>query len=189
MGRIEKQKRELIEESNKRILNERRQGMFNYLKEKLPWDGDTEEGTPEYVVYDWFYKNNKNETQENIKEVINKYSGATWELKENFPISLNILSDITINRLEERWGGIEKKGLVGDLERHQTQSDLIKIDGNKVITPTEPIILLELLNGTYELVEGWHRTIQIFKLLPKGFEYPNVYVGKSTDGTDISIYI
>ena len=182
MGRIEKQKRELIEESNKRILNERRQGMFSYLKEKLPY-------TPEYVVYDWFYKSNKNETPENIEEVINKYIDVKWELKENFHMSLNILSDETIERYKEREGGIEKKGLEGDLERHQTQSDLIKIDGNKVITPTEPIILLELLNGKYELVEGWHRTIQIFKLSPEGFEYPKVWIGKSTNETDISIYI
>ena len=168
MGRIEKQKRELIEEANKRILNERRQPVFNYLKEKLPWDEDTKEGTPEYVVFDWFYKSNKDGNKENIKGIIEKYSGATWELKENFPISLNILSDETIKRLKERWGGKEKKGLVGDLERHQTQSKLIKINGNKVITPIEPIILLELLDGKYELVEGWHRTIQIFKLLSAG---------------------
>ena len=140
---------------------------------------------PEYVVYDWFYKSNKNETQENIEEVINKYKDVEWELKENFHMSLNILSDETINRLKEREGGIEKKGLEGDLERHQTQSDLIKSQG----ISKEPIILLELLNGKYELVEGWHRTIQIFKLYPEGFEYPNVWIGKSTDGTDISIYI
>ena len=178
MGRIEKQKRELIEESNKRILNERRQGMFNYLKEKLPY-------TPEYVVYDWFYKNNKNETQENIEEVINKYKDVKWELKENFHMSLNILSDETINRLKERAGGIKKKDLEGDLERHQTQSDLIKSQG----ISKEPLILLELLNGTYELVEGWHRTIQLFKLYPEGFEYPKVWIGKSTNETDISIYI
>jgi hypothetical protein len=44
--------------------------------------------------------------------------------------------------------------------------------------PTEPIIILDL-NGTYELIEGWHRTIQLFSLFPKGFEYPNVYVGKA----------
>jgi hypothetical protein len=171
-------KRELIEESNKRILNERRQGMFNYLKEKLPY-------APEYVVYDWFYKSNKNETQENIEGVINKYKDVEWELKENFHMSLDILSDETVKRLKEREGGIEKKGLEGDLERHQTQSDLIKSQG----ISKEPIILLELLNGKYELVEGWHRTIQLFKLYPEGFEYPNVWIGKSTDGTDISIYI
>jgi hypothetical protein len=99
-------KRELIEESNKRILNERRQGMFNYLKEKLPY-------APEYVVYDWFYKSNKNETQENIEGVINKYKDVEWELKENFHMSLDILSDETIKRLKEREGGIEKKGFRG----------------------------------------------------------------------------
>ena len=156
--------------------------MFNYLKEKLL-------DTPEYVVYDWFYKCNKNETQENIEEVINKYKDLEWTLKENFHMNLNILSEETFKRLKQRWGGKKVKGLDDDEERHLIQSGLIKIDENKVITPTEPIILLELLNGKYELVEGWHRTIQIFKLSPKGFEYPNVWIGKSTNGTDISIYI
>ena len=163
------------------ILNEIRKSFMNYWKEKLP-------NTPEYVVNDWFYKNNKNETQENIDELINKYKDVEWTLKKNFPMSLNILSDETIKRLKERWGGEKKKDLDGDEERHQIQSGLVKIDGNKVITPTEPIIILDL-NGKYELVEGWHRTIQIFNLLPKGFEYPNVWIGKSTNGTDISIYI
>ncbi len=159
-------------------IEENLDGSFYYLKEKLPY-------APEYVVYDWFYKSNKNETQENIEEVINKYKDVKWELRENFYMSLSILSDETVNRLKEREGGIEKKGLEGDLERHQTQSDLIKSQG----ISKEPIILLELLNGKYELVEGWHRTIQIFKLYPEGFEYPNVWIGKSTDGADISIYI
>ena len=173
---------EIISLGFEKYIDEDLDGSFYYLKEKLPY-------TPEYVVYDWFYKSNKNETQENIEEVINKYKDVEWELKENFHMSLNILSDETINRLKEREGGIEKKDLEGDLERHQTQSKLIKINGNKVITPIEPIILLELLDGKYELVEGWHRTIQIFILYPEGFEYPNVWIGKSTDGTDISIYI
>ena len=158
-------------------IDEDLDGLFYYLKEKLPY-------TPEYVVYDWFYKSNKNETQENIEEVINKYKDVEWELKENFRMGLNILSDETINRLKEREGGIEKKGLEGDLERHQTQSDLIKSQG----ISKEPIIMLDLKKEKYELVEGWHRIIQIFKLYPKGFEYPKVWIGKSTDGTDISIY-
>jgi hypothetical protein len=154
---------------------------MNYLREKLP-------NTPEYVVYDWFYKCNKNETQENIEEVINKYKDVEWTLKENFHMNLNILSEETFKRLKQRWGGKKVKGLDDDEERHKIQSGLIEINGNKVITPTEPIIMLDL-NGKYELVEGWHRTIQIFKLSPKGFEYPNVWIGKSTNGTDISIYI
>jgi hypothetical protein len=159
------------------ILNEIRKSFMNYLKEKLP-------NTPEYVVNDWFYKNNKNETQENIDELINKYKDVKWELKKNFPMSLNILSDETQKRLKEREGGKKAAWLDNDEERHQTQKELILKKG----LPTEPIIMLDL-NGKYELVEGWHRTIQLFSLFPEGFKYPNVYVGKATDGTDISIYI
>ena len=170
-------KSELKQIIKEEILNEIRKAFMNYWKKKLP-------NTPEYVVNDWFYKNNKNETQKNIDELINKYKDVKWELKKDFPMSLNILSDETIKRLEERWGGEKKKDLDGDEERHDIQANLIKIDG----TPTEPIIMLDL-NGKYELVEGWHRTIQLFKLSPKGFEYPNVWIGKSTNGTDISIYV
>jgi hypothetical protein len=42
--------------------------------------------------------------------------------------------------------------------------------------PKEPIILIK--NGNkYELLEGWHRTIQLFEKYPKGFVYPQVYIG------------
>jgi hypothetical protein len=155
---------------------------MNYWKEKLP-------KTPEYVVYDWFYKNNKNETKSNIDELINKYKDVEWTLEKDFLINLDILSDETIKRLKERWGGKKKKDLDGDEKRHAIQSRLIKIDKNKVIAPIEPIIIIQLNNGKYELVEGWHRTIQAFKLLPKCFIYTNVWIGKSTNGNDISIYI
>lgn len=174
-------KSELKQLIKEEILNEIRKSFMNYLKEKLP-------NTPEYVVQDWFYKSNKGSTQKDIDELINKYKDVKWELKKNFKINYKMFNNETQKRLKEREGGKEKKGLEGDLERHQTQAYLIKTDGNKVTTPTEPIIILDL-NGKYELVEGWHRTIQIFKLLPKGFEYPNVWIGKATDGTDISIYV
>ena len=42
--------------------------------------------------------------------------------------------------------------------------------------PQEPIILMQ--NGNkLELVEGWHRTIQLLNLYPEGYRYPNVYIG------------
>jgi len=135
--------------------------------------------TPSYVVYDWFYKNNKNESQEVIDELIVKYKNIEWTLKKNFPISLNILSQETKKLLKKRDGGKQFRNLKGDAERHQTQKKLIIKNG----LPTEAIIILDQ-NGKYELVEGWHRIIQLFILYPKGFKYPNVYVGK----TDKSIY-
>ena len=158
-----------------------RKSFINYLQKKLP-------NTPKYVIYDWFYKNNKNETKLIIDELIFKYKDVEWKLKKNFHMSLKILSDETINRLKQRWGGKKKKDLDGDEQRHQTQLGLIKIDGNKAITPIEPIIILDI-NGKYELVEGWHRTIQLFYLLPSGFQYPNVWIGKSTNKNNISIYL
>ena len=135
--------------------------------------------TPEYVVHDWFYKNNKNETQEEIDNVIEKYKDIKWELKKNFTISINILSQETKKRLKEREGGKKIYWLDNDEKRHQTQKELIIKNG----FPTEPIIMLDQ-NGLYELVEGWHRIIQLFSLYPQGFKYVNVYVGK----TNKSIY-
>ena len=111
-------KSELKQIIKEEILNEIRKAFMNYWKKKLP-------NTPEYVVNDWFYKNNKNETQKNIDELINKYKDVKWELKKDFPMSLNILSDETIKRLEERWGGEKKKDLDGDEERHDIQANLI----------------------------------------------------------------
>ena len=147
------------------LLSETRQGFLKYLKEKLPL-------VPEYVLFDLFYKNIKNSKPEEIEELIQIYKDFKWELKTNFLINYEIFDDTIIQKLKIRKGGKENPyGVPNDKQRHDKQKELI----TKAI-PKEPIILIK--NGTkYELLEGWHRTIQLFEKYPNGFIYPQVYIG------------
>jgi len=152
-------------------LDEVRQGLLSYLKQKLP-------NTPEYVIKDLIYKNikaaNDNESAQEWKSWIDKYFlNLKWESKTNFPITMDIFNDKTQNKLKERIGGKIQKDVDKDIERHKTQQDLLKSQG----ISKEPIILFKTKNGKYELAEGWHRTIQAFKMYPEGFTQPNVYIG------------
>jgi hypothetical protein len=150
----------------KQILKEVRTPLMNYLKDRMP-------NTPEYVIQDFFYKNLKNATNKEINELVDEYSNTKWELMTNFPINYDIFDSDTIKRLKEREGGSKNPYQVPkDEERHNTQKELILKNG----LPKEPILLFKI-NGKYELIEGWHRTIQLLNMFPKGYKYPNVYVG------------
>ena len=48
------------------------------------------------------------------------------------------------------------------LDNLETQKELLQSKG----ISEEPIILFKTKNGKYELVEGWHRIIQLFILYP-----------------------
>ena len=81
-----------------------------------------------------------------------------------------------MRRLKARAGGsVNQDNVPHDEERHKTQKELILKNG----LPTEPIIL-QKIGDKYELVEGWHRTIQLLSLFPDGYNYPNVYIGSFT---------
>lgn len=146
------------------LLTEVRLSFLQYLKEKLPH-------VPSYVLQDFFYKNLKNSTKEEIQEFLDMYKNFKWQLVKNFPISYDIFDDQTLNKLKIRKGGKENPfNVPKDSERHQVQANLISKS-----MPQEPIILLK--NGSkYELLEGWHRTIQLFEKYPNGFNYPQVYI-------------
>ena len=147
------------------LLSETRQGFLKYLKEKLPL-------VPEYVLFDLFYRNIKNSKPEEIEEFIESYKDYKWELKTNFSIKYEIFDTTTIQKFKERKGGTENPyGVPNDKKRHDKQKELIT-----TTIPKEPIILIK--NGAkYTLAEGWHRTIQLFEKYPKGFTYPQVYIG------------
>ena len=55
-----------------------------------------------------------------------------------------------------------------DKERHATQAALAQQQGG---IRKEPVILIKRANG-YELLEGWHRTIQHFAAYPQGYTGP-----------------
>jgi hypothetical protein len=54
-----------------------------------------------------------------------------------------------------------------DAERHAQQLKMIQQQGVR----TEPIIVAKLNNG-YDLIEGWHRTIQHLQQYPEGYTGP-----------------
>jgi hypothetical protein len=59
-------------------------------------------------------------------------------------------------------------GVPRDTERHATQAQLIKQQGG---VRKEPVIMIKTSQG-YNLLEGWHRTIQHFNLYPDGYVGP-----------------
>ena len=153
------------------LVVETRQGLFRWLIEKLP-------NTPEYVIRDWIYKmitkSDDINTREGITEWIDNYiKDLQWEYKKDFPISMEMFTDNTKKQLENRLQGEVRQDVDKDIERHQTQKELLQSKG----ISKEPIILFKTKNGKYELGEGWHRTTQTFIQFPDGFIQPNVYIG------------
>ena len=68
-------------------------------------------------------------------------------------------------RLQQRKGGSANPYQVPkDTERHTTQQQLIAQGPSR-----EPIIVMQTPQG-YELVEGWHRTIQSLAKWPRGYK-------------------
>jgi hypothetical protein len=73
-----------------------------------------------------------------------------------------------VAKLNARAGGKANPDQVPrDAERHATQAQLAQQQGG---VRKEPVILVKRPDG-YDLIEGWHRTIQHFA------EYPNGYTG------------
>lgn len=171
--------RQIIRESaNSESLTETRQGMFNWLKSKLP-------NMPEYVIRDWVYKmvtqNDEINTYEGITEWIDEWvKDMAWKKETNFPITMDIFTDKTKTELEKRLEGEIRADVDNDTERHETQKKMLQSKG----ISNEPIILFKTKSGKYELGEGWHRTVQTFKAYPEGFVQPNVYVGLNAKWLD-----
>jgi len=156
---------------NKQNLNELRQSFLDYLKQQLP-------NTPDYVIQDWIYKMLKQSdnvnTAENIQDWIDSHlKNLKWEYKTNFPMTIDIFNDKTQQELKSRIEGEIRQDVNKDIERHKTQQRLLKSQG----ISKEPIILMKTKDGKYALGEGWHRTTQSFKMYPKGFTQPSVYIG------------
>jgi hypothetical protein len=151
-------------------LTETREGALNWLKNYLPtW--------PEYVLRDWLYRNlTKIDPGENPKEVVDRsLSGegmsaqTQWKLVPNFEFKMEKLHPDTQRRIKIRAGGSSNPMKVPkDAERHATQAALAQQQGG---VRKEPVIGKMTPQG-FELIEGWHRTIQHFKMLPDGYRGP-----------------
>ena len=151
----------------KQILKESRSGLLNYLRQQLPnW--------PEYVIKDFAYAELKDGSEPQIKEFIEYHKDIPWKLEHNLFIRKDMFAELTIDIMNQRKGGRENPyNIPRDKERHEYQRQQIIELG----LPTEPIIMFKNSNGKYELLEGWHRTIQLIELFPEGIEYPNVWLG------------
>ena len=146
------------------ILLELRQGLSVYTKQQFPnW--------PEYVLNDFIYKGIKtippNEIEEYIQSIKKEYPVKQWKL-ENLKITPDIFDSETQRRLKLRQGGSANPfGVPKDAERHSIQAAMIQKQG----VSKEPIILIKQ-GSKYELLEGWHRTIQHLKVFPDGYNGP-----------------
>ena len=154
-------------------LNELRDRMYQYIKSIVPtW--------PDYVVQDLLYANRgKGNTgndgipiKNDILDLL-KAEGLTpntkWQLIPNMKFSMDMWAEHTLRKLKGRVGGSSDMGMniPRDAERHTTQAALAQQQGG---VRKEPVIIIKTPQG-YELLEGWHRTIQHFAM------YPNGYVG------------
>ena len=153
-------------------LTETREGALNWLKSYLPtW--------PEYVLRDWLYRGltaKEHNPPEHPKEVVDRslagegMSAQTqWKLIPNFEFKIEKLHPDTQRRINIRAGGsANPMNVPKDAERHATQAALAQQQGG---VRKEPVIGKMTPQG-FELIEGWHRTIQHFKQFPNGYTGP-----------------
>jgi len=155
-------------------INELRDRMYQYIRSIVPtW--------PEYVVQDWLYKGrgkNKNyNVNSDVKgEILEMIADAglspntnPWQLVPNMKFTMDMFGPVSKKNLIGRAGGTSDlgMGIPKDKERHSTQAALIQKGG----VSKEPAILIKRPEG-YDLLEGWHRTIQHFHMYPNGYTGP-----------------
>jgi hypothetical protein len=162
-------------------ISEIRNSFLNHVVNK------TEELTgqkwPIYVLKDWLYRNTKDfrtdkETENSYKKLvttyvknwINVYGTGHWELNE-INITTDVFEPSTKKDIMSRMGNNDRQDIPNDLKRHQTQQTLIKSLG----ISKEPVIVVKTSNG-YDLIEGWHRTIQSLKEFGSYKQMAYIYV-------------
>jgi predicted transcriptional regulator/GNAT superfamily N-acetyltransferase len=154
-------------------INEYRDRLLQYVKGLLPtW--------PDYVLKDWLVPNKgdfSNLPADALKNsVMEKVQGAglttntKWQLIPDMKFTMDMFDPKTKQLLAGRAGGKSDlgMGIPKDAERHATQAQLAKQQGG---VRKEPVLLIKSANG-YELLEGWHRTIQHFHMYPDGYTGP-----------------
>jgi hypothetical protein len=162
-------------------LNEIRDQLWTWVQSKFPrtqW--------PEYVQRDFLYQQakgirNQAELDDFLKRNRNDFGKVQWRL-EKLPITMDIFTPKTQRMILSRQGGSSNPFQVPrDAERHSQQLKMIQQKG----VSEEPIIVAKLNNG-YDLIEGWHRTIQHLKEFPQGYTAP-AWVGYGATYTSESI--
>ena len=154
-------------------ITEYRDRLLQYVKSLLPtW--------PEYVLKDWLVPNKgdfSNLPDTELKNgIMEKLKGAglttnsKWQLVPNMKFTMDMFDPKTKQLLVGRAGGTSDlgMGIPKDKERHATQAALAQQQGG---VRKEPVLLIKTAKG-YELLEGWHRTIQHFAKYPEGYTGP-----------------
>ena len=162
------------------FLTEYRNGMYQYIKSIVPtW--------PDYIVKDWLYpgfSRYNDKTKRELLLMLNREGlnrNTQWQLVPNMKFTMDIWTSHTLKKLQGRAGGLSDMGMdiPRDAERHATQARLAQQQGG---VRSEPVILIKRPDG-YELLEGWHRTIQHFHKFPDGYTGPAyVAVAQSRQG-------
>lgn len=147
------------------FILEARNSLFAFVKQHFPsW--------PDYVLKDFLYAQAKGirdqaELDDFLKRNKQDFGNCKWTLTK-LPITFDIFTPKTQRMLASREGGSSNPFQVPrDAERHAQQSQMIQQKG----VSAEPIIVAKLSNG-YDLIEGWHRTIQHLKAFPQGYTGP-----------------
>jgi hypothetical protein len=154
-------------------ISEYRDRLLQYVKSLLP-------NYPEYVLKDWLVPNKGDfsnlpdtDLKNGIMEKL-KLAGLTpntkWQLVPDMKFTMAMFDPMTKQRLIGRAGGHSDlgMGIPRDKERHATQAALAQQQGG---VRKEPVLLIKTAKG-YELLEGWHRTIQHFARYPDGYVGP-----------------
>ena len=155
------------------FITEYRDRLLQYVKSLLPaW--------PDYVLKDWLVPNKgdfSNLPADALKNgIMEKLQGqgltpdTKWQLVPDMKFTMDMFDPMTKQRLIGRAGGKSDLGMQipRDAERHATQATLAQQQGG---VRKEPVLLIKTANG-YELLEGWHRTIQHFAKYPDGYTGP-----------------
>lgn len=128
------------------------------------------QNTPEYVFRELFYAHNGffkkefvkllNKDEDEIEDVFSDWIDLDWN-KKIITVNISDFNTDTQKLIKKRkMGNAEISNVPKDLERMKTQKELsIEREGGL----NEPVILLETEDG-YDLLEGWHRTMNILSL-------------------------
>jgi len=147
-----------------------------YIRSRLP-------NFPEYVLNDWIKEltANKEEFDKLLNEFADHYGPLEkiqWTKEPQIlDFRFEMFGDDTKQKIELRQEGeANPHNLPKDKERHDIQAELLKGKNPKDIIVREPVIVFRH-GKKYELIEGWHRTVQALKHYPNGYK-GYAYIGK-----------
>jgi hypothetical protein len=147
-------------------ITELRDKTYQYIKSLLPnW--------PDYVLKDLVYPNVKRDAdiKDSISEMLFRMGlspDTKWQLIPDMQFTMDMWDAQTMRLFKDRADGDMGMQIPRDAERHDTQAKLAQQQGG---VRDEPVIIVKGTKG-YELIEGWHRTIQHFAKYPQGYTGP-----------------